>query len=202
MRILGTPSSPYTRKVRIVAMEKGLPVEFVVDNPLAEGSAVPALNPLGKIPVLIRDDGSELVDSPLIAEYLDLAGGGDRLIPMVGPERFAVREWEAIADGALDAAILIRMEMLRPEPQRSTAWVDRQRGKIESVLKEFDRRLGSGARCVGPNLTLADIATGCLLAYLQFRFEDGRWHERYANLGRLCAELEGRPSFRATPVHA
>jgi glutathione S-transferase len=202
MKILGTASSPYTRKVRIVALEKNLPVEFVVDGPLAPGSAVPGLNPLAKIPVLIRDDGQALVDSPLIAEYLDLAGDGAHLIPLVGPERFAVREWEAIADGALDAAILIRMEMLRPEPQRSAEWIDRQRGKIESVLAELDRRLGAQARCVGPTLTLADIATGCLLAYLQFRFDDGRWHERYANLGRLCAELETRPSFRATPVHA
>lgn len=202
MKVLGTASSPYTRKVRIVAIEKALPVEFVVASPLAADSAVASLNPLGKIPVLIREDGRPLIDSPLIAEYLDLAGSGPRLIPLVGPERFAVREWEAIADGALDAAILIRMELLRSESQRSPAWIERQRAKIESALAELERRLGERTHCVGPSLTLADIATGCLLAYLQFRFEDGRWHERYANLGRLCAELESRPSFCATPVHA
>ncbi len=202
MKILGTASSPYTRKARIVALEKGLPVEFVVDSPLAADSQVSRLNPLGKIPVLIRDDGSTLIDSPLISEYLDLAGAGPRLIPLVGPERFAVREWEAIADGALDAAVLIRVETLRPEAQRSAMWIERQRGKIEASLAELDRRLGSHEHCVGPTLTLADIATGCLLAYLRFRFDDGRWAERYANLGRLCAAIEARPSFRATPVHA
>jgi glutathione S-transferase len=202
VRIIGTPTSPYTRKVRVVALEKGLDVEFVDESPLAEGSRIADLNPLAKVPVFVLPDGSTLVDSPLIAEFLDRMSDRPRLIPVAGPEHFAVREWEAIADGVLDAAILVRFESLRPEPSRSSAWVERQLDKVHRGLAVLERRLGAAPFCVGPSLTLADIGTACCITYLEFRFGEIRWRERYPALGRLAAALETRPSFVATPIVA
>ena len=202
LKIYGTTTSPYTRRVRVVAHEKGVPVEFVIENPLAETTQIATLNPLGKIPVLIREDGSRLVDSPLIAEYLDTLAPEPRLLPLIGPERFAVRQWEAIADGALDAAILVRMENLRPETERSAIWIARQLTKTDRSLGWLDRELGKSAHCVGASLTLADITVGCAWSWLNFRLPDGAWGERFANLGRLAGELEQRDSFRAVPLHA
>lgn len=202
LTIIGTPSSPYTRKVRLLAHEKGIPLEFRLESPLAEGSSIPRLNPLAKIPVLIREDGSTLIDSPIQCEYLDALVDAPRLIPLVGPERWAVKEWEAIADGVLDAVILVRFESLRPESERSPAWVARQMQKVEQGLTVLDARLGGRTRCVGLDLTLADLAVGCCIGYLEFRFPDGRWRERHANLGRLMTDLERRASFEAVPMHA
>jgi glutathione S-transferase len=202
MRIIGTTSSPYTRKVRIVALERGLAVDFVIDMPLAQDTRVPQFNPLGKVPVLVLDDGTALIDSPLIAEHLNALGTGDSLIPEAAEARMRVRQWEAVADGVLDAAVLMRMESLRPGQERSAAWVERQRGKIECGLDWMERRLGARPCCEGDHFSLADIAAGCAMAYLKFRFPEGDWHGRFAALARLSAELEHRSSFAATPLCA
>jgi len=198
VRIIGTLSSPFTRKVRIVALERRILTEFVIDSPLSEDSQVPTLNPLGKVPVLVKDDGSVLVDSPLIVAFMDGLGQGERLIPAADPERTAVLQWEAIADGVLDAAVLVRMEQLRPESERGRAWMDRQKGKVERGLAWLDRELGNREWCIGGRLSLADIALGCCAAYLEFRFEVEGWGRQFENVARVAAVLEQRPSFRAT----
>lgn len=202
MKVLGTASSPFTRKVRVVAHEKALPLEFVVDSPMSADSGVAALNPLGKIPVLIRPDGSALPDSLVIAEFLDAMNDAPRLLPAVGPERFDVREWEVVGNGIMDAAVLIRMESVRDPNERSQKWIERQRGKIDSSLAWMERRLSGRQHCVGSQLTLADISVGCAMSYLQFRFADDIWAERYSQVSRLWSALEQRASFRAAPMHA
>jgi glutathione S-transferase len=202
MKVFGTASSPFTRKVRIVAHEKQLPLEYVVDSPMTADSGIPALNPLGKIPVLIGPDCAAMIDSLVIAEFLDGLNDTPRLLPLIGPERFAVREWEVLAGGIMDAAVLIRMERVREPAEQSAKWITRQHGKIERTLEYLERRAAGSTYCVGSALTLADISLGCALSYLLFRFGETPWHERYANLGRLHRALEARPSFLAAPVHA
>jgi glutathione S-transferase len=202
MKVFGTNSSPFTRKVRVVAHEKALPLEFVVASPLGADSGVPALNPLGKIPVLMCQDGSLMFDSLVIAEYLDTMRSTPQLLPLVGPERFAVRDWEVLAAGIMDAAVLIRMENARDPHEQSAKWIARQRDKIERTLELMNRRLGERKCCVGQALTLADISLGCAFSYLNFRFSDTAWADQYAEIGRVCGVLEARPSFQAAPMQA
>lgn len=200
MRIIGTATSPYTRKVRVVALEKGIAHEFVVASPMIDSASVQTANPLGKIPVLVRDDGSRLVDSPLIAEYLDSLAESPRFLPADPAPREAVRQLEAIADGVLDAAILVRLELLRPESLRSAEWISWQYGKVHRGLAHLEGVLKGRRRCVGDELTLADIAVACCVAYLEFRFAERDWRRRYPSAGRVLAELIERPAFVATPM--
>jgi glutathione S-transferase len=202
MKVFGTASSPFTRKVRIVAHEKGLPVEYVVDSPMTADSGIAAMNPLGKIPVLTRADGSTLIDSNLIAEYLDTLKDTPRLIPVVGPEHFDVRECDVLAAGIMDAAVLIRMESIRAENERSEKWIARQRGKIDRTLEHMNKRLAGRQYCVGLALTVADISLGCAVSYLRLRFPEVPWTEQYVNVGRVAAALEARESFKSAPMHA
>jgi glutathione S-transferase len=202
VKLIGTCTSPYTRKVRIVALEKRIGLELEIDNPMEPGSYVPTFNPLAKVPVLLRPDGEPLVDSPVIAEFLDGLAPEPRLIPPSGAERFAVKHWEAVCDGVLDAAVLMRMEGLRPESERSANWIARQREKVERSLAWLDGAYGAHHFAVGEHFTLADIALGCTMGYLGFRFADGRWHERFAHLSRAVSALEERPSFMQTAFRA
>jgi glutathione S-transferase len=198
MKLLGTTSSPFVRKVRIVALEKNLPLGFIVDSPLEIGSAVPTINPLGKVPVLVRDDGTAMIDSPLIVEYLESLGEHPRLIPVGFAERLAVRQWEAIADGVVDAAVLVRMEQLRAEHERSAEWIARQQEKVERGVQFMNSELGGSEYCVGGQWTLADIALGCCIGYLEFRAPAGNWRMRFPQIVRAMAAIEERASFRAT----
>lgn len=200
MQLVGTGSSPFTRKVRVLALEKRVPLRFVIDSPLSDSSTVTELNPLGKVPVLITDTGVPLIDSSLIVDYIESLGATPVLIPSDPVLRSAVKQWEAIADGVLDAAVLVRMEMLRPPHQQSADWIARQRGKIDRGLDYLDRVVLGREFCVGDSLTLADIALGCCMSYLHFRFAADGWRERFSALGAMAGRLEQRASFRATPM--
>ena len=130
MKLVGSLTSPYVRKVRAVLAEKKIEYEFVIDSPWTADTGVPDLNPLGKVPVLILDDGSTLFDSRVIAEYLDNVTPNNRLLPSPNRERIAIKRWEALADGVVDAAVTIVLESKRPEEMRDPTWIARQQGKI------------------------------------------------------------------------
>lgn len=196
MKLIGSLTSPYVRKVRIVMAEKKLDYELVLDDVWAEDAQILEHNPLGKVPCLIMDDHGRLFDSRVIVEYLDTLSPVGRLIPQHGRERAATKCWEAIADGILDAAVAIRVEHTqRPAELRSEAWVQRQRSKILAALDSMNDALGDEPFCMGVNLSLADLAVGCALAYLDLRFPEINWRERCPNLTRLYEKLEARPSF-------
>jgi glutathione S-transferase len=199
MLIVGSTTSPYTRKVRIVALERSVPFEFIAMP--ATDARVAELNPLGKVPVLMRDDGSTLIDSPLIAAWLDTRGSGEALIPKLESEREAVLQWQAVADGALDATVLVRAEQQRPAAERSASWAERQRAKIDAALAWMQHRIEGRSHCVVERFSLADIALGCVLDYLEFRLPDGHWRKHYRGLDRLYAALAQRASFQATLPH-
>ncbi len=199
MKLFGTPGSPYARKVRIVLAEKNIPYEYVIERPSAPGSRVPQFNPLGKIPVLVLDDGRTVYDSPVIVEYLDALGGGTKLIPDTPDERMEVKRWEALGDGIADATVAISHEYREPaDRQRTPEWFDKQRLKIDRGLDIIARDLGAGEFCFGGRFTLADIAAGYALSYLDYALPEVEWRKPHPALERLGARLEARSSFSAT----
>ena len=135
MKLIGTPTSPYVRKTRVVLSEKKVDYEFVLGLPQADDHIVSNYNPLGKIPVLVLDDDSTLYDSRVITEYLDTVTPNNRLIPASGRERITVKRWEALGDGLVDATVAILHESRRPAVEINAATIDRQRGKISAALK-------------------------------------------------------------------
>lgn len=198
MRLIGSLTSPYVRKTRIVLAEKKFEYDFVVDSPWTADTQVTQHNPLGKVPVLLLDDDSALYDSRVIVEYLDNVTPNNRLIPASGRERMAVKRWEALADGILDAAVTALLESRRPDGERSQSWIDRQRGKVASGLRVVAEDLGEQPWCHGTAYSLADIAVGCALGYLDFRFADWNWRSDHPNLARLHEKMMQRASFQET----
>jgi glutathione S-transferase len=198
MKLIGSPTSPFVRKVRFVLAEKKIESEFVIESPHTPDSKVPDYNPLGKIPVLVLDDESTLFDSRVIVEYLDNMTPNNRLLPAPSRERIAVKRWEAAADGCLDAAVLVVMENKRPAKERSKDWIARQMGKVGRSIDFIAEELGDNAWCMGTHFSLADIATGCALGYLDFRFPELDWRARHPNLARLYEKLMQRPGFADT----
>jgi len=201
MKLIGSTTSPYVRKVRIVMAEKKLDYQFVLDSVWSVDTKIAVSNPLGKVPCLIMEGAEAVFDSRVIVEYLDTLSPVGKLIPSTGRERAEVKTWEALADGLLDAAILVRLENTfegRTEGQRSQAWIDRQMGKVDASLKAMSQGLGDKPFCSGIHLSLSDIAVGCALGWLEFRFPEIGWRADYPNLARLMDKLAQRPSFSDT----
>jgi len=201
MKLIGSLSSPYVRKVRIVMTEKKLDFQFVLEDVWAS-DAIQKINPLGKVPCLVMEGQDSITgavfDSRVIVEYVDTLSPVGKLIPEKGRERTEVRTWEALADGLLDAAILVRLEETwagRSAEQRSPAWIERHLGKMQAALKAMSQGLGEKAWCSGTHFSLADISAGCALGYLDFRFPAIDWRSDYANLDRLYEKLRVRQSF-------
>jgi glutathione S-transferase len=158
-------------------------------------------NPLGKVPCLVMEGGEALFDSRVIVEYLDTLSPVGKLIPTVGRERAETKTWEALADGVLDASILARLERTWPhrqEGERSQAWIDRQLHKVDASLRAMSQGLADKPFCGGIHFTLADIATGCALGYLDFRFPEIDWRGQHPNLAKLHDKLMQRHSFQDT----
>ncbi len=199
MKLIGSVGSPYVRKVRVVLAEKKIDYRFEREDVWSPTTTIGQANPLGKVPTLITDDGAAVFDSRVIAEYLDTVTPIARLIPPSGRSRVEVRCWEALCDGLLDAAILARLEANRSDPaQRSTAWIDRQMGKIDATLDAMASGLGDKPFCCEGKYSLADIAMGCALGYLDFRFPQIDWRERHPNLAKQAVKLFARPAFVET----
>lgn len=201
MKLIGSTTSPYVRKVRVVMAEKKLDYRFVEEDVWADATTIAAANPLGKVPCLVMDGADAMFDSRVIVEYLDTLSPVGKLIPASGRERAEVKTWEALADGLLDAAILVRLERTfagRNDGQRSQAWIERQLAKVHAALRAMSLGLGDKAFCSGIHLSLSDVAVGCALGWLEFRFPEIAWREEYANLARLQDKLAARPSFADT----
>ena len=201
MRLIGAVTSPYVRKVRVVLAEKKLDYKFIPENVWADDTQIGAANPLGKVPCLVMDGQDAVFDSRVIVEYLDTLSPVGKLIPPPGRQRVEVKTWEALADGLMDAAILARLEATwtgRTKAQRSQAWIDRQMRKVTDAVKAMDRGLGEKPFYGGIHLSLADIAVGCALGYLDFRFPQIDWRADHPNLAKLMEKLAQRPSFADT----
>lgn len=198
MKLIGSLTSPYVRKARIVLAEKKIEYDFELDSPWDADSGVPGINPLGKVPVLVLDDETVLFDSRVIVEYLDNVTPNNKLMPAPNRERTLVKRWEALADGVCDAASAAFLEGKRPAKLQDKSWIERQRGKVVSSLEFMSEELGDNAHCMGTHFSLADIAVGTALGYLAFRFGDIGWQESHPNLSKLYDKLMQRPSFAET----
>ncbi|MFY9512817.1 MAG: glutathione S-transferase C-terminal domain-containing protein [Rubrivivax sp.] len=197
MKLIGSLTSPYVRKVRVVMAEKKLDFQLVLEDVWGT-EAVLKSNPLGKVPCLVMEGGEAVFDSRVIVEYLDTLSPVGKLIPPPGRERIEVRTWEALADGVLDASILARLEANwagRADGERSQAWIDRQMSRVHASVKAMSQGLGDKPWCSGNHFTLADIAVGCALGYLDFRFAGIDWRSESPNLARLYEKLAARQSF-------
>ena len=198
MKLIGSLTSPYVRKARIVLAEKKIEYEFELDSPWSPGSNVPNINPLGKIPVLVLDEETTLFDSRVISEYLDNVAPNNKLMPAPNRERTEVKRWEALADGICDAAALTFLERKRPTERQDVDWITRQESKLIRGLEYMAEQLGEHAWCMGTHFSLADIASGCALGYLAFRFPEIDWSVKHPNLARLYDKLMQRQAFADT----
>jgi glutathione S-transferase len=195
MKLLAVDHSPYGRKVRIVLEEKGIPYEYVRARASAPDSPVPQYNPLAKIPVLVTDSGKAIYDSPVIVDYLDGLKPEPRLIPATLEERVDVKRWEALGDGITDAAVLTSHDY---DKVQSADWHARQRLKITRGLAWMEAEIGTREFCYGERFSLADIAAGYALGYVDAVVPDIDWRPGHPHLAALAQRLESRESFRKT----
>jgi len=196
MKLHFSPTSPFTRKVLVSAIELGLgdQIERLPTNPWESATALTDNNPLSRIPVLITDDGLVLYDSAVICEYLDSLRPEVGLFPRDLPQRWLALRLQALADGAGDAAVLRRMETTRPPGEQSPNWVERQRGVVGRALDALNKQ----AESWGDQLTIGQIAVGCMLGYLDLRFAEDGWRDGRDQLAGWYAQFETRPAMSAT----
>lgn len=198
MKLLYAPTSPFARKVRVTAHELGLAdqIELVSCSlsRLAPNDVVSRHNPLSQVPTLILDDGMAVADSGVICEYLDDMAGGT-LIPKKGPDRWSVLTSQALGDGLLEAAQMLRYETAaRPAELVWSAWVDGHRIKIRSALAAIDGMLPR----LGSQVDLRTITFGCALSYLDLRVPDIDWRGDFPRAADWFAVFDARPSMTAT----
>lgn len=197
MKLLGTNTSPYVRKVRLVMLEKNIAHDYLVDPPREPGSQVARVNPLGRIPALILDDETCVFDSPVIAEYADTLNDTPILIPRNDAlARMRVKRWEALADGIMDSAVVVRTERLRAAEHQQTGNIDRHNDAISRALAFAADQLGSNDWCEGASITLADLALVSALIYLDLRQPERDWRVAHPNLAAWFERVSGRPSVR------
>ncbi|MFN3460568.1 MAG: glutathione S-transferase [Oceanibaculum sp.] len=195
MKLRYSPTSPYVRKVMVLAIEAGIEKDKTAASPVERNESLYADNPIGKVPSLTTDDGMTLFDSPVICEYLDAEHAGGKFFPARGKARWVALRQHAIADGLLDAALLARYESaMRPEALRWDAWHDGQKGKVASALDMLEKE----AADLGGPITIGQIAVGCALGYLDFRYEADKWREGRPNLAKWYEGFAARPSMQAT----
>ncbi len=199
MKLLGTNTSPYVRKVRLVLLEKNIPHDYVVDPPREPGSLVSRANPLGRIPALILDDETCVFDSPVIAEYADSLNDSPILIPRNDARaRMRVKRWEALADGIMDSAVAVRTESTRPAEKQEPGNINRHNNAITRALAYASDQLGARDWCEGASITLADLALVSTLLYLDLRQTERDWRGAHPNLATWFARMSGRASVRAS----
>lgn len=193
MKLFFSPSSPFVRKVTVTAIELGVAeqIERITVNPWEPKEELVSINPLSKVPALITERGEMLYDSPVICEYLD---GDHRLLPASGELRWQILRLQALADGILDAAVLRRMESMRPEGERSDKWMNFQRDTVSRALASLEQE----AQQWDETLNLGRITTACALGYLDFRFADEDWRTSHPALAKWFSIIAGRDSMQQT----
>ncbi len=199
MKLLGTNTSPYVRKVRLVLLEKNIPHTYLVDAPREPGSQVVRANPLARIPALILDDESCVFDSAVITDYADTLNDTPILIPRNDANaRMLVKRGEALADGIMDSAVVVRNEVLRPASAQDAATITRHNDAISRALAHVASELGERQWWVGNSITLADLALVSALVYLDLRQAERDWRGVHPNLAAWFDRMSARDSVRIT----
>lgn len=198
MKLIASRTSPYVRKIHVLLLEKGLPFEFVNDPPWEAGNHVADVNPLGKVPALVADDGEVFFDSPVIADYLETLGHHAPQLPATPLEAVHVHQLEALADGITDAAVVWLMETRRPADKQDATVIERQRGKVERGLAVLEKQIAGRDWLYAHGISRADIAVGCGLLWLDFRLPQFDWRTGHPQLTAHVAKLASRASFSQT----
>lgn len=198
MKLMHGKLSPFVRKVMVAAIEKGLASEIEI-VPTAVGAGkinrdLLALNPTGKIPTLVTDDGESLYDSLVIVDHLDEVQPAPRLIPAAGAARRRALTMNAAADGLLVAGVLAKAEMARPAERQWPEWMEAQWAKVQACLGALEAALTDDRT----TLTIGEIAAGCALGWLDVRAPEEAWRERHPRLAAWHADFAARPSMVAT----
>ena len=201
MKLVGSRTSPYVRKVRVILAERNLPYEFIEESAWTAETTVPRYNPLNKVPALVMDDGESIFDSRVITEYLDAISGGT-LLPKDAAARAKVRRGEALGDGIADAGITAFLERKREAARQDPAWIARQLSKVQAGIDAVASHLGQGAHLGGAQMNMADIACACALFWAEFRMPELDWRGKHANLKAWAQRMEARPSFASTRPQA
>lgn len=205
MKLRHSPTSPYVRKVMVLAHETGLAgrIEAVPTSPSDDEASLARDNPLGKVPALTADDGAVLYDSPVICEYLDSLHGGPRAFPADGAARWTALRRQALADGILDAAILRRYEEMQPAAQQHVDWIERQKRKANRGLDALEAEAAAGSLTEPAGiLSIGDISIACALGYLDLRYAGEDWRNRRPALAAWYGKVAKRPSMTATAPQA
>jgi len=196
MKLYGSLTSPFVRKARVLIKEKGLPCEFVVADPTEVGGAVRTRNPLWQVPVLERDEGEALFDSPVIVEYLD-GLAAPALLADSGESRWRILRWQALADGILEAVVARFLETRRPIALQSSDQMSFQESRVAAALAFASSRLSGEPYLVENRFTLADIALAVALEYIDFRYPHD-WRTQHPRLAFWLAGISARQSFSET----
>ena len=197
MKLIGSYTSPFVRKISVILLEKRIPFEFVNESPYSESNGVARYNPLGKVPALVTDDGECWFDSPVIAQYLELLGVAPPMIPADPRAALRMRQLEALADGVMEAAQALVREKARPGAQQSEQELLRQREKVARGLDRLEACAADGT-LRGDEVNLATISTACAIAYLHFRRVAPGWCATRPQLVKLVDALFQRASFART----
>ncbi|MBU0623040.1 MAG: glutathione S-transferase N-terminal domain-containing protein [Gammaproteobacteria bacterium] len=194
MKLIGSNTSPYVRKARLVLLEKNIAHEYVVDPPSDPNSEVYRVNPLGRIPALILDNDECIFDSVVIAEYADTLNDSPILIPRQDAlARMRVKRWEALADGIMDSAIVVRNEVLRPKEMQLAATPALHNDAITRTLQYVAEQLGRREWCEGNSITLGDLALLSALAYLDLRQPERDWRSAHPDLSAWFKRVSALP---------
>ena len=197
MKLVGSKTSPYVRKCRVILAERALPFEFVEESAWNAGTTVPRYNPLNKVPALVMDDGESIYDSRVICEYLDAISGGT-LLPSDPAQRARVRRYEALGDGLADAGITVFLERKREASRQDPAWIARQLDKVKAALAAIEVAIGGGDYLGGKQPNMADIACACALFWSEFRMPELNVRQDHARIRAWAERMEARPSFAST----
>jgi glutathione S-transferase len=197
MKLVGSLTSPYVRKIRVILAERAIAHQFVEESAWTAATTVPRYNPLNKVPALQLDDGTSLYDSAVIAEYLDAVSGAT-FLPTEPLARARVKCLEALGDGIADAGITAFLERKREASRQDDAWIARQMQKVDAGIIAVARALGEGPYLGGDRMNLADIACGCALFWAEFRMPQLAWRHAHPRMKSWAEALEGRASFSAT----
>lgn len=197
MKLVGSKTSPFVRKVRVILAERNLPFEFIEESAWTRDTTVPRYNPLNKVPALVTDSGESIFDSAVIAEYLDGVSGG-HFIPSAAQDRARVRRDEALGDGIAEAGITAFLERKRDPSRQDAGWIARQMDKVNAGIAAVGSGLGEEPYLGGDRMQLGDIACACALLWAEFRMPELRWREANPALAAWIGRMESRPSFAAT----
>jgi len=194
MKLAYSPASPYVRKCHACAIKRGIDGRIELWTIPTADPALAALNPLSKVPTLITDDGAVLYDSPVICEYLDSIGDAPKLFPPAGPARWKAITQAALADGILDATQPRRREVALPQDEGRRTYIETQQGKVARALDALEKE----ADGLGMLDTVGEIAIGCALGYLDFRYPHEPWRPGHPKLEAWYAKAVALPPLART----